>query len=79
MARLGEARFPNEVRPAGNVERDAGQRLVHRDQRVSVAGDAAAIAECPRDRGADGDAAVLGRVVRVDVEVADGADMQVDQ
>ena len=71
--------LPDEIGPAGDVDRGAGQRLVHRQVDVGVAGDAGAVAERLRERLAEHDADVLGRVVLVDVEVALRRDRQVDQ
>ena len=63
----------DEERPARHVERDARQGLVHRQEAVGVAGQAALVAERLGKRLADGDADVLDRVVIVDVAVAFGA------
>ena len=59
--------------------RDAGQRLVHRQQAIGVAGQPALVAERLSQRLAERDADVLDRVVIVDVQVALGAHRQVDQ
>src|SRR5215472_16660228 len=42
--RLGEGDLPDEIGPVRGVERDAGQRLVHGNERMAVAMDAAAVA-----------------------------------
>ncbi len=68
----------HEHRPAGNVDRDAGQRFVHRQMQARVARDPAHIAERLFDRLADHDADVFGRVVLVDVEIALGLDLHID-
>ena len=78
-ARLAEAAAPDEMRPPRDVERDAGQRLVHRDIGVAIARDAAPVAERLRDRLPERDAAVLGGVVRVDVQVADRCQLDIDE
>ena len=66
------------VRPATQVERHHYQRLVHGDNRVTEAGDAAALAErlvsaLPRTTQ------VLDEVVRVTLDVAGGIDLYVEQ
>ena len=73
------ADLEDEERPARNVDRDAGQRLVHRQMHVGVAGDALHVAERLLDRLAERDADILGGVVVVDVQVALGLDRHVDQ
>ena len=69
----------HEERSAGDVDRDAGQRLVHRQQAVGPAGDAALVAERLAQGLAERDADVLDGVVIVDVQVALGANVHVDQ
>ena len=71
--------LPDQIGPARNVERDAGQRLVHRRQRVAVAADAALVAQRLGHRLADRDAGILGGVVLVDMEIADRLHVEVDQ
>src|SRR6185312_14942649 len=68
----------HQIRPAGYVDGNAGQRLVHRHVHVGVAGDALHVAERLLHRLAERDADVLGRVVMVDVQVALGLDRDVD-
>ena len=75
----GKLDLPDEVRPAGEVEGGADQRLVHRQQAGAVAADAALVAERLGQGPAEGDADVLDGVVVVDVQVAGGADVEVDQ
>ena len=67
------------MRPAAEVERDHGERLVHRHDEVPGAVDAAAVAERLRDRFAQRDAKILDRVVLIDVEVARGAHVEVER
>src|SRR5690606_8381660 len=62
---------------AAQVERGAGQGLVHR-QGEAVARDAALVAQRLPQRLAQGDAGVLDGVVLVDVQVALGAHLQRD-
>ncbi len=69
----------DEIGAAGKVDRDARQRLVHRLERIGEAGDAAGIAQRLADRLAERDAGVLDRVMRVDMQVALGRDVDVDQ
>ena len=66
----GNADAPDEIGPAGNVERSAGQGLVHRQIGMSVARDAALIAQRLRDRLAKRNAAILDGVMLIDVQVA---------
>ena len=76
---LGEIHLPDQVRPVGGVERDLGQRLVHRDHGAAVAADAGAVAQRLGQAFAQHDADILGRVVVVDMQVALGAQRDVDQ
>ena len=63
---------------AGDIERDAGQCPVHRQQAVGVTGDAGLGAERLQQRLPERDADVLDRVVIVDVQVALGFDLHGD-
>lgn len=60
----------DKVRARRNVNDGAGEGLVEGRVGVAVALDAAALAESLLERLAEGDAAVLDRVVVVDLEVA---------
>ena len=75
----GEIDLPDQVGAVRQVQRHAGQRLIHRDGRLAIAADALAVAQRLREGGADRDAAVLGRMVEVDMQVAFRLDRQVDQ
>ena len=66
----GEGRAQHQERPAGDVDGDPRQRLVHRQVHVGVAADAAPVAERLAHRLAERDADILDRVVVVDVQVA---------
>ena len=77
--RAGEVHVEDERRPAGEVDRDLGQGLVHRHDRPAVAVDAALVAECLLDRLAEDDADVFDGVVRIDLQIALGVDVEVDQ
>jgi hypothetical protein len=81
IAELGprEVDLPDQPWPVRTVQRGAGQRLVHRDQRAAIARDALAVAQRLRYRLADGDAGILGGVVEIDMQVALGPDRQIDQ
>ncbi len=81
VADLGafEIDVPGQERAAGDVDRGLGQRLIHRDQRVAEPADAALVAERLGEGRAEDDADVLGGVVEVDMQVALGADRQVEQ
>ncbi len=76
---LAELGVPHQPRTTGDVERDAGQRLVHRGERIAVAADAALVAQRLRHRLADRDAGVLHRMMLVDMQIALRADVKVDQ
>ena len=76
---LGEVHLPDQVGPVRGVERDPGQRLVHRDHGAAVARMPARSPSALRQRLAEHDAGVLGGVVVVDVQVALGAQRDVDQ
>ena len=71
--------LPHQERPARNVERDAGQGLVHGEIGKAIAGDALLVAERRGHGLAEHDAGIFGRVVLVDVEVAFGLEGNVDQ
>ena len=58
-------------RPAAEIDRRARQRVVHRYDRVAVAGDAAPVAQGVVERLAERERRVLGRVVGTGLEVAD--------
>ncbi|CDX17810.1 hypothetical protein MPLA_1170034 [Mesorhizobium sp. ORS 3359] len=77
--RRREADVPDQEGPAGNIDRRAGQRLVHGKVDRGVAHDAAPLAQSLAQRLADGDAGVLDRVVVVDMQVALSLDRHVDQ
>src|SRR5579885_2587296 len=74
----GENGLEHEKRTPGYVERDAGQRLVHRNMHVGIARDALHVTERLPDRLAERDAHVLGGVMMIDVEVALGLDRDVN-
>ena len=65
--------------PAGEVDDDARQRLVERHIGVTVAAQAGLVADRLGHRLAERDADVFHRVVAVDVQVALGVDLEVDQ
>ena len=73
-----EAQIDMRRGPAGEVDHDPGQRLVERRVGVAEAADAAPIAQRLVDGGAQGQRAVLGRVVVVDVEVALAVELEVE-
>ena len=73
-----ELGLEHQERPPRNVDRDAGQRLVHRHVHARVARDALHVAERLLHRLAERDADVLGGVVVVDVQVALGLHGDVD-
>ncbi len=69
----------DEKRPARHVERDPGQRLVHRQQAVGVAGQSPLVAERLRQRLTECDSDVLDRMVIIDMAVALGPNFDVDK
>jgi hypothetical protein len=70
-----ELALEHEVRAAAEIQRSAGQRLVHR-QGEAVAADAALVAQRLAQRLAQGQPGVLDGVVLVDVQVTLGLDVQ---
>ena len=89
-SRLGEGcaacarRAPDRARggartPAGRRDRRRPrERVVHRHDRVAVAGDSAAVAERAVERLSERERRVLGRVVRAGLEVADAVEREVE-
>jgi hypothetical protein len=67
--------FEHEIRAARQVDRDLRFALIHRQQKA-VAADAGLVAERLAQRLADGQRAILDRVVLVDVQVAAAAQLQ---
>ena len=65
-------------RPAGDVDRALGQRLVHRHHGGAVAPDPGAVAERLVERLAEHDADVLDGVVGAGLEVAVRLDLQAE-
>lgn len=78
-ARTGEFAAKDEPWAAREVDHRARQRLVERHVGVTVAGKAALVAQGLGKRLTEGDADVLDRVVVVDVRVAFGANLEVDE
>ena len=74
-----ERQVDDGVRAPADVDDGRGERLVHRDGAVAEAADAGAVAERLGERRAEDERDVLDRVVLVDVEVAGGADLEVEQ
>src|SRR6185295_9448324 len=70
---------PDEERAAPEVEGAGGAGLVHREGRGAVAGDPGAVAEGLGDRLPEADPEVLGRVMAVDLDVAGGPHLQVEE
>src|SRR5215469_13182268 len=66
----------HHVGAAGQVDRGADEGLIERDERVTEPGYARFVAERLAQRLAEGDARILHRVVRVDLDVAFGPDRQ---
>ena len=76
--RARERHVELEARPPGQVDHHARQRLVERNVGMAVTDDAFLVADGGLERLAKRDADVLDRVVRVDMEVALGADGEID-
>ena len=79
MRLAGKRDLPDQEGPAGNVDGTAGQGLVHGEMAVGIARDALAIAERLGNRLAEDDAAILCGVVKIDVQIALGLELDVDQ
>ena len=69
----------NERCPAGKIEGDLGERFIHGNNRPAVAVDASLIAERFFDGLTEDNPYVFDRVVSVDVQVAVGFDVEIDQ
>ena len=74
-----ERQVDHGVRTAADVDDRVGERLVHRDRALPEPGDPGSIAERLGERRAEDERDVLDRVVLVDLEVAVGADGEVEQ
>ena len=73
-----EGDLPDQIGPVGEIDGAAGQGLVHRDIGVAEAADSLEAVQGLVDGLADDDARVLHRVVEIDVQIALGADLQID-
>src|SRR5579863_4563034 len=69
----------DEKGPAGEIDRNASQRLVHRQQHIGEASDAAHVAERLPQRLAERDAGVFDGVMRIDMQIALAGNLHVDQ
>ena len=78
-ARTGVIDVIFQPRPAGQIDHHARQRFVERHIGMAVATYALLVAERLREGLAEGNARVFHRVVRIDVQIALGLDIQVDQ
>ena len=74
-----ERQVDDGIRTAADVDDRVGERLVHRDRALPEPGDPGSIAERLGERRAEDEGDVLDRVVLVDLEVAVGADGQIEQ
>ena len=68
-----------EAGPAGEVDDDARQRFVERHIAVAIAGQPLLVAPGLGQRLAKGDADILDRMMGVDMQIALGIDIKVDQ
>lgn len=75
----GAAEFDIEgkPRPAGEIDHDTRQRLVQRHVGMTVAADALLVADGLGQRLAEGNADILDRMMRVDMQVAFRLDLQI--
>src|SRR5262249_32689466 len=75
---LGYVDVPDEIGTVCDVDRNARQGFVHRDERCTEARDACEIAKCLLHGLADDDSGIFGRVVEVDVQVTLRTNLQID-
>ena len=78
-ARTGVVNVVFQSRPSRQVDHHARQRLVERHVGVTVATDALLVAERLREGLPERDPGVFHRVMGVDVQIALGLDVQIDQ
>ena len=76
---IAERQVDDRVGPAADVDDGRGDGLVHRHGRVAEAADARPVAERLGERRAQDERDVLDRVVLVDLEVAAGRHVEVEQ
>ena len=74
-----ESHVPAQHSTAGHVHSHESKRLIHGHQRVAIAADAGAIAQGALQGLAEHNAHVLDRVVVVNLRVAAGLDVQIEQ
>ena len=79
QTRHRKADLPHKIGPPRNIECATGQRLVHRRISRAIARNPALIAQRLQNRLANRDSGVFGGVMLVDMQVADGLHLQVDQ
>ncbi len=68
-----------QVRPPAEIDHRAAKRLVHRNMRGPVPADAALVAKRPGKRTAQRDADILDSVVKIDLDIPVGHDLQVEE
>ena len=68
----------HQERPAGDIDGDPRQGLIHRQMHRPIASNALHLAERLPNRLAERDPDVLGRVVRIDLKIARGRDLEVE-
>jgi hypothetical protein len=78
-ALAGEREVDHGVRPTADVDHGRCERLVHRHRRLAEAANAGAVSERLGERRPKHQRDVLDGVVLVDLEVAAGPDLQVEQ
>ncbi|MPM79548.1 hypothetical protein SDC9_126586 [bioreactor metagenome] len=68
--RGGHGDFVNQIGPPGEIERDFGQRLIHRQQETAVTPDALAVAASLGDGAAEHQPHILQRVMEIHVGIS---------
>lgn len=75
--RKGDIEF--QPRPAGKVDHDARQGLVKRNVAMAITGQSLFVTPGLGQRLPDGDTDILHRVMRIDMEIAIGLHIKIDQ
>lgn len=75
----GKRRLPDKIGSPRYVQRTAGERFIHRRIGAAIARNAALIAQSCQYRFTDGDAGIFGRVMLINMQIADGLYLQIDE
>lgn len=70
---------PGPERTSTQVDGDGHESFIHRKDHVPIAAYSGLVAQGAVDRGAQANSDVLGRMVRIDVEIAFAGDHQIEQ